>query len=112
MPGLAWLLENQLLRTENQLPRTADFFRRRKETSPPLAPSNRKASSKPKQGQRPFLPQLRKGSAVQIKACSRSEGTATEEQDEHHGGASQGDQGQGGEVGDQVKINAHESARR
>lgn len=43
---------------------------------------------------------------------SRSEGTAAEEEDEHHGWTRKGDQGQGGEVGDQVKINAHESARR
>ncbi len=54
----------------------------------------------------------RNGTAKMTRATSRSEGTAAEEEDEHHGWTRKGDQGQGGEVGDQVKINAHESARR
>ena len=64
MPGLAWLLENQLFRAENHLPRTADFFRRRKETSPPLAPSRSKGSSQraaPIQRKASALPQPKEG---------------------------------------------------
>ena len=36
-----------------------------------------------------------------------SEGAATVEEDEDHRRSRQGDQGQGSEIGDQVKINAH-----
>jgi hypothetical protein len=57
MPGLAWLLENQLLRTENQLPKTADFFGHHKDISPTLAPSHRKGSSKAKKGHTLLKPQ-------------------------------------------------------
>jgi hypothetical protein len=41
-----------------------------------------------------------------------SESAAAVEEDEDHGGASQGDQGKGGEVGDQVEVDAHGWPRR
>lgn len=37
----------------------------------------------------------------------RSESAAPEEQNENHGWTGQGDQGQGGEVGDQMKVETH-----
>jgi hypothetical protein len=36
-----------------------------------------------------------------------SEGAAAEEENEDHGRARQGDQGQGAEVGDQMEVDAH-----
>jgi hypothetical protein len=40
-------------------------------------------------------------------AAENSEGAATIKKDKDHGRSCQGDQGEGSEVGDEVKINAH-----
>ena len=59
---------------------------------------------------KPFEKELRSDETrggLQESGQETSEGAAAIEKDEDHGRSRQGDQGQGSEIGDQVKINAH-----
>ena len=67
------------------------------------------------EGQHPYVRSLLQEAALALGlgCCgAASEGAAAVEEDEDHGRPRQGDQGQGSEVGDQVKVDAHGASAR